>query len=175
MRRLSLISVAAAVLVLSAGCSTAVTGAPEPRTSTDSPIATGTKSADTETAPTDATVPTDETATTNPTSEDPTGTSLVTTLDGSTELYFATFCISANELSQKLATLGDIDEADYQVEDLQSMYITTLTDAAGIAAKSVGVMEESPTPEFPESDQVQESVIERFTLLEAAHQRCGDH
>jgi len=158
MRRLSLVTagLTAAAIVLLAGCSTAVTGAPEPSKVTESVSTPGTAT----------TALTDETGTTDPTSDDPAGSSSVNGLDGSTELYFATFCISADELAQKLATLGDIDEADYPAEELQTTYVTTLTEAAGIAGNSVGVLGEAPTPEFPDSAQVQASAIERFTSLE---------
>jgi len=144
-----------AAIVLTAGCSTTVSGAPE--------LSTAIASAST--ADTDpGTSVAEETEFTDPTSDDT--SELTGKLDGASDLYFATFCIAADEVSNQLATLNDVDEADYSAEELQDLYVTTLTDAGRIAGNSVGVLEKAPNPEFVDADKVRDAAIERFTSLE---------
>ncbi|MET0865449.1 MAG: hypothetical protein ABWZ98_14045 [Nakamurella sp.] len=166
MRRLAIMAagLSAAALVLSAGCSSAVTGAAQLSPASGSAtITTNTAApADPDALLTEAP---GESATIDTTGADPTSGSSVNPLDGSTELYFAAFCISADTLTQKLNELA-VDEAQYAADELAGGYVTTLAEAAEIAGNAVGVLEKAPTPQFPDSTQLTAAAIERYTALE---------
>jgi len=141
------VALSAAVLLALSACSSSVTGAPEPATAATS-SATATELETSESVDTEFT-------------DSPTPGDGPIEPGSGTDLWFATYCLAASNVTQYYSTV----DPTLPLADLQAQFVDTYTDIADAAEAGADVLRNSPEPDPALVGDAPALALERFTSL----------
>ena len=146
------LALSAAFLLVLAGCSSSVEGAPGPAAGSAITSTAETTAGDT----TDLQTPDDD-----PAVIDPAAPSGAAELGSGTDLWFATYCLAAENVTQYYSSVDPTEP----LADLQAQFVQTYTDIAAAAEAGAEALRSSPEPDPDQVGNAPDLAIERFTSL----------